>query len=63
MPWPCPSRAAAETCAIRRSRPHAAWLGQSPEALVGQPIRAVVGEAAFAAPAPYFARVLAGEVL
>ena len=45
------------------SRPYAAWLGRAPEAIVGHAIREVVGEQAFAALAPYFAQVLAGEVV
>jgi PAS domain S-box-containing protein len=39
----------------------AEWIGRSPRELVGQPIRDVVGPAAFAALQPYFERVLAGE--
>jgi PAS domain S-box-containing protein len=39
------------------------WIGRSPKELVGQPIRDVVGPAAFAALEPYFGRALAGERL
>ncbi len=37
------------------------WFHQSPAALRGQRVREVVGEAAYAAAAPYIARALAGE--
>jgi PAS domain S-box-containing protein len=37
------------------------WLGRSPKELIGQPIRGVIGAAAFAELEPYFRRVLAGE--
>jgi PAS domain-containing protein len=40
-----------------------AWVGQDPAALLGQPVRAVVGEQAYAATAGYMDRALAGEWL
>src|SRR5215469_14863069 len=39
----------------------AEWLGRSPQELIGQSIRDVVGAEAFATLEPYFNRVLAGE--
>lgn len=40
-----------------------AWFGQDPAALLGQPVRAVVGEQAYAATVGYIDRALAGERL
>jgi PAS domain S-box-containing protein len=39
------------------------WIGRSPKELVGQPIRDVIGPAAFTKLEPYFQRALAGERL
>ncbi|UOQ97277.1 PAS domain-containing protein [Hymenobacter sp. 5317J-9] len=39
------------------------WFNRDPEALLGQPARAVLGEAAYAAAQPYIDRALAGERL
>ncbi|MBF9222772.1 PAS domain-containing protein [Hymenobacter ruricola] len=40
-----------------------AWFNRDPAALLGQPVREVVGEAAYAATEGYMARALAGERL
>jgi PAS domain S-box-containing protein len=43
------------------SKPYADWIGRQPEEIVGQPIRDVLGEEAFARLLPRFRQVLSGE--
>ena len=45
------------------SKAYAAWLGRTPEAIVGHSLHDILGPEAFASLRPYFERVLTGEVV